>query len=90
MEDDPDPEKEPAAPTGASVGAPRTHGRVSPASAGQGHPGVDKVSAGRPDRWASPRENRTGVTRPNQWKVTFQDEDSKDKRPSPNDILCHY
>ena len=33
---------------------------------------MGKVSAGKPDRWASLRENRTGVTRPNRGKVSFQ------------------
>ncbi len=38
MEDDPDPEKEPAVSAGTAVGAPRTHGQVSPASAGHRTP----------------------------------------------------
>ena len=89
MEGIPNPEKEIAVPTGTSIGAPHTQPGVSRLR-GARTPDVGKVSASQPDRWTSPRENRTGVTRPNRWKVTFQDEDSKDKRLPPNDMLCHY
>ena len=89
MEDVPDLEEELAVPIRASLSAPRTQLGVSRLR-GARTPDVGKVSAGQPDRWTSPRENRTGVTRPNRWKVTFQDEDSKDKRLPPNDVLCHY
>ena len=49
------------------------------------------MSAGRPDRWASPRENRTGATRtgarPTRQKVTFQDEESRIKAEQPSDVV---
>ena len=42
----------------------------------RGTPDVNEVPAGRPDRWASLRENLTGATRtgarPTRRKVTFQ------------------
>ena len=90
MEDDPDPEKEPAVLDRDSHRC-ATHTRPGVSRLrGARTPDVGKVSTGLPDRWTSPRENRTGVTRPIQWKVTFQKEDSRDKRLPPNDILCHY
>ena len=45
------------------IPARRPHSRVSSAPAGRTTPGVRKVSAGWPDRWASLRENPTGATR---------------------------
>ena len=89
MEGIPNPEKEIAVPTGTSIGAPHTQPGV-PRPRGARTPDVSKVSAGPPDRWTSLRENRTGVTRPNRWKVTFRDGDSEDKRLPPNDVLYHY
>ncbi len=89
MEDVPNPEKDLAVPTGTSIGAPLTQPGVSRL---RGARTLDVARCPPASRTGGPlpRENRTGVTRRTQWKVTFQIEDSRDKRLSQNDVLCHY